>query len=132
LVGFSEFPHLEQAFRIERVVTKLDGSRLREHEVEICFGFTSLSKKKADAARLLDLNRGHWSIENKVHYVRDRTFDEDRSQIRKKNAPQTMACLRNLAISVLRLAGAGNGQIPAALRLCSRRVRAPLRLLGLP
>ena len=48
------------------------------------------------------LNRGHWSIENSLHYVRDVTFDEDRSSIRTRNAPRTMASLRNLVISIFR------------------------------
>ncbi len=64
-----------------------------------------------------------------MHYVRDRTFDEDRSQVRKHGAPHAMASLRNLAISVLRLARADN--IAAALRSCAHKVRLTLRLLGL-
>ena len=78
---------------------------------------------------MLELVRGHWAIENRVHYVRDRTFDEDRSQVRKRAAPQLMASLRNLAISLLRLAGATN--IAAALRHCSRHGRETRRLIGL-
>jgi len=63
-----------------------------------------------------------------VHDVRDRIFDEDRSQVRTRHAPQIMATLRNLAMSLLRLAGAPN--IAAALRACGRRVRTTLRFLG--
>lgn len=63
---------------------------------------------------MLDLNRGHWSIENESHYVRDVTFDEDRSRIRKKGGPQVMATLRNLVLSLLRLLGIDN--IARALR----------------
>ena len=70
--------------------------------------------ERADARRLLGLLRGHWGIENKVHYVRDVTFDEDRSQVRTGSAPQVMATLRNTAISLLRLSGATS--IAAALR----------------
>jgi hypothetical protein len=95
----------------------------------VLYGITSLTPAAASPARLLALHRGHWAIENKVHYVRDRTFDEDRSQVRKRGAPQAMASLRNLAISVLRLAGADN--IAAALRSCARKLRLTLRLLGL-
>ena len=69
------------------------------------FAVTSLPPARASAQRLLQLNREHWSIENKVHWVRDVVFDEDRSQVRKK-AAHLMATLRNLAMSVLRLAGA--------------------------
>lgn len=87
-----------------------------------------MPRAAAAPARLLALLRGHWAIENRVHYVRDRTFDEDRSQVRTRHAPQIMATLRNLALSLLRLAGAPN--IAAALRACGRRVRTTLRFLG--
>ena len=117
---------MQQAFRIERRVRTLAGTPLR---TEVSYGVTSLSPAQASPARLLELIRGHWAIENRVHYVRDRTFDEDRSQIRKRGAPQLMATLRNLAISLLRLAQASN--IAAALRHCGRHVRTTLRLIGL-
>jgi hypothetical protein len=74
-------------------------------------------------------NRDHWSIENKVHWVRDATFDEDRSRVRKKAGPQVMASLRNLAISMLRMAGADN--VAEALRFCSWNRRRPLRLTAI-
>ncbi len=78
---------------------------------------------------MLALNRGHWGIENRLHWVRDVTFDEDRSQVRTGAGPQVMASLRNLAITVLRLAGCTS--IAAALRHCARQVTRPLRLLGI-
>lgn len=90
---------------------------------------SSLPAHTASPARLLALVRGHWAIENRVHYVRDRIFDEDRSQVRKRSAPQLMASLRNLAMGLLRLAGARN--IAAALRHCGRNLRTTLRLIGL-
>lgn len=73
--------------------------------------------------------RGHWTIENGLHYVRDVTFDEDRSQVRKGKGPRVMATLRNLAISVLNLAGASS--IAKATRWCNRNLDACLRLIGL-
>ncbi len=60
------------------------------------------------------LVRGQWQIENRAHWVRDVTFDEDRSQVRTASGPQVMACLRSLAISLLSLAGEAN--IAAGLR----------------
>ncbi len=93
------------------------------------YGVTSLAPHAAAPGRLLELNRGHWAIENRVHYVRDRTFDEDRSQVRTHSAAQGMASLRNLVLGLLRLAGARN--IAAALRHCARKVRTTLRLIGL-
>ncbi len=60
---------------------------------ETAYGITSLRKEEASAERLLELNRGHWEIENRIHYVRDVTFDEDRSQIRKGNGAHIMSTL---------------------------------------
>jgi predicted transposase YbfD/YdcC len=126
LNDYIEFPHLKQTFRIERIVTDLRGKPKRH---EIVYGVTSLSDTEASAAKLLELNRGHWEIENRLHYVRDVTFDEDRSQVRKGSGPQTMASLRNLAISLLRMSGATN--IASATRHLGRRTNKSLRLLGL-
>jgi predicted transposase YbfD/YdcC len=75
---------------------------------------TSLTPQQATPAQLLRLLRGHWSIENKLHWVRDVTFDEDRCQIRTGAAPQVMAALRNTVIGLFRLTGVRN--IAAALR----------------
>ena len=65
-------------------------------QVEASYAVTSLSPTVAGADRLLRILREHWHIENRVHWVRDVTFDEDRSQVRTGSAPQVMAALRNL------------------------------------
>lgn len=96
---------------------------------ETAYGITSLRKEEASAERLLELNRGHWEIENRVHYVRDVTFDEDRSQIRKRNGPHIMASLRNLVISVFRLLGFK--YIPDAIRYFTMRLEEALQVLGI-
>jgi predicted transposase YbfD/YdcC len=95
----------------------------------VTFGVTSLSTVEGSPRKLLELNRGHWGIENRLHWVRDVIFDEDRSQVRKGAGTQIMAALRNLAIGLLRKAGASN--IAAALRHCARYAEKALRLLGL-
>ena len=114
-------------FRIDRYVTKLDGTELRTEHV---YGVTSLVGTTKDAAaKVLALVRGHWRIENSLHWVRDVTFDEDRSQFRKGNGPRVMATLRNLAISILRLPTAG--PVGKRLRWCARHFDACERLIGL-
>jgi len=126
LNDYIEFPYLNQASRIERITCNLRGE-LKRHE--IVYGVSSLTEEKASAADLLKFNRGEWEIENRVHWVRDVTFDEDRSQVRKGSGPQVMASLRNLSISLLRMAGARN--IASAMRHLGRRSDKALRLLGL-
>ena len=122
---------MRQTFRIERITTDLQGRvvRGRKGTTEQCFGLSSLAAKKADPERLLALNRGHWGIENRLHHVRDWTYDEDRSQVRRGNRPQAMASLRNLAISLLRLADSTN--IAASTRELGRHPQAVLQLIGL-
>jgi len=98
-----------QVFRIER--ERRIGTKL---EVETVYGIASLSRQKAGASRLLDFNRGHWGIENGLHYRRDVTLREDASRIRKGSAGQLMAALRNLILFVL--PRAGRKSLPAAIR----------------
>jgi hypothetical protein len=107
-------------------VCALDGRPVRS---EVSFGVTSLSKREARRRRLLELSRGHWSIENKVHWVRDVTFDEDRSQIRRGAGAQVMATLRNTAMNLLRMAGAKS--IARGVRHCAHHPLIAARLLGL-
>lgn len=78
----------------------------REPKSETRHLITSASHLKAD--ELLRAAIDHWAIENSSHYVRDETFGEDRSRIRKGNAPQVMATLRNLSIGVIRISGGNN------------------------
>ena len=84
---------------------------------------------RASAAALLNLARGQWSIENKSHYVRDVTFDEDRSQVRTGNIPQIMAALRNTAIGLMHWAG--ESSIAAACRRFAAQPWSALALLGI-
>jgi Transposase DDE domain len=86
----------------------------KNKSIEIVYGVTSLEQKRASAQRLLELNRGHWEIENRVHYVRDVTYDEDRCRIRTENGPRMMASIRNLALSIARMMGFK--YIPDAIR----------------
>lgn len=125
LQGYSTFPYLEQVLRIERVRTIIKTGKT-EHE--IVFGVTSLPPAQAGPQELSELVRGHWCIENRLHYVRDFTFDEDRSQVRTGAGPRVMASLRNLAISLLRLNGFVD--IAKGLRYMSRNQCRALDLIG--
>ena len=127
LTGYSTWPGLEQVFRIEREVRDRK-TRTRLHS-EVVYGVTSLSASEAGAADVLRLVREHWSIENRSHWVRDVTFDEDRSQVRVGAIPHVMAALRNTAIGLMRTAGETN--IAAACRRFAAQPWAALALLGI-
>jgi len=99
LTDFLHWPGLQQVFRVDRHTTLQKSGRVRS---QTSFGVTSLSPDQADAAALLSLVRQHWHIENRSHYVRDVSFGEDASQVRRGALPQVMAALRNCAINLIR------------------------------
>jgi hypothetical protein len=114
------WPHLRQVCRVERRRAVRRRGRTME-EVEVGYAITSLAPARADARALLGYLRGHWGIENRLHWVRDVVFDEDRSQARTGAAAQVMAAGRNLALALLRRAG--HACIAAALRTYAGRPR---------
>ncbi|HBE45688.1 MAG TPA: ISAs1 family transposase [Deltaproteobacteria bacterium] len=126
LNDYLEFPFCGQVACIERPSEKIKTGKKYSETVYL---IASLSPQKASPKQLLDLNRGRWSIENKSHYVLDVTFDEDRSQIRTRTGPRMMAILRNLAISLLRLANHRN--ITEALRHMAAKPHLALHLVGI-
>jgi predicted transposase YbfD/YdcC len=115
-----EFAGAAQVAQVRRTVT-----RKGKKTVEVVYLITSSSD--ADPATLAAWVRGHWHIENKLHWVRDVTYHEDRSLVRTGNAPRVMATLRSLAISLLRLDGHDN--IAAANRHHARDPQRTLNLL---
>jgi predicted transposase YbfD/YdcC len=119
-LGGEFFPHAAQAIKLVRRRRRL-GSR--KWTTVTVYAITSLTAFQADPVLLARWIRGHWSIEA-LHWVRDVSFDEDRSQVRTGHGPQVMAALRNLAITALRLSGTTN--IAAALRHHARDSRRPL------
>jgi len=119
-----DFPHVGQVFRIERLVTHMASGKVTN---EVVRGITSLSPDAAGASRLLALRRGHWEIEAKSHLVRDVTFREDASRVRRGAAPRVMATIRNLVIGLFRQQGAPS--IAAALRSCAWEPGAGTRLI---
>jgi predicted transposase YbfD/YdcC len=118
------FPHAAQAIRLIRRRRQLNS---KKWAAETVYAVTSLTAIQARPADLAAIARGHWLIEDQLHWVRDVTYDEDRSQIRTANGPRVMASLRNLAITVLRLTG--ETSIAAALRHHARRPGRPLQTI---
>lgn len=116
------FPHAAHFFRLRRRTWNRQG-RVRE---EVVYGLASLPPDRADAARVLHLIQGHWTIEG-LHWTRDMTYDEDRCRIRTGSGPRVMATLRNLAISLLRLYFPGTvAQANRLLAFQPQRLRALL------
>ena len=116
------WPHVEQVAQLTRTVTKAGVTTS-----EVVYLITTLTPAKASPERLLELTRGHWSIENRSHYVRDVTFDEDRSRLRTGQAPQILAACRNLAITFIHRFGSSH--IAATRRHFASCPEAALALL---
>jgi predicted transposase YbfD/YdcC len=97
-----------------------------EESVETVCAITSLGRKRASADRLLSIARGHWGIENRLHWVRDLSMGEDGCRVRTGEAPEVLAAIRNAGLWLLRASGLTN--IAASLR---RHAAKPLEALGL-
>lgn len=124
LQGYSDWPGLDQVFQIRHSFQ----AKGEWHE-EVRYGVSSLPATIGTPPRLLTLKRGHWRIENGLHYVKDVTMGEDRSTVHADNGPKIMAALRNTAISLLRRAGFST--IAARLRYNSGHPQAALQVLSL-
>lgn len=121
-----DFPDAAQAIQITRHTHSAMGRPCR---AEVAYGVTSVPPGRATPQLLGRWIRGHWGIENRVHYTRDVTYGEDHSQVRTGSGPRIMASLRNLALNLYRLAGATN--IAQATRRTARDPRRALELIGL-
>jgi predicted transposase YbfD/YdcC len=117
-----DFPGAVQVAQLRRTVTE-KGTKT----VEVVYLITSANHKDAPPQRLATWVQNHWGIENRLHWVRDVTFDEDRSQVRTGQAPQVMATCRNLAIGILRIDGWNN--IAAGCRHYARHPDHALTLM---
>jgi predicted transposase YbfD/YdcC len=100
LNGYLNFPHVGQAFVVQRESTD---KKSGEYSCEIAYGITSRTPEQADPQRVLATNRGHWSVENSCHYIIDWNYEEDRSRIRTGYGPENITRLRRFAISVIKL-----------------------------
>ena len=115
---YLDFPHVGQAFLVERHCTdKKTGATSRE----IAYGLTSRTPEQANPRRVLQVNRGHWTIENSCHYILDWNYDEDRSRIRTGYGPENITRLRRFAIGVIKSQGARS--VAQKMRQLTRHVR---------
>jgi predicted transposase YbfD/YdcC len=120
-----KWPGLAQGLKITRERT-VNGKTTKETE----YAMTSLKPTEANAKRLSELVREHWGIENRLHYVRDVTFSEDRCRVRKGSAPQVLAAVRNTVIHLLSNVDAPSHA--AAVRRLHAHPEEALELLDLP
>lgn len=105
LNGYLDFPHVGQVFLIERIVVN---KKTGQSSHDLAYGITSRSPLQTDPKRLLDINRGHWTIENSCHYILDWNFDEDRCRIRTGYGPENVTRLRRFAIGLIKSKGVKN------------------------
>ncbi len=102
LNDYLNFPHVGQAFAIERqFINKKTG----KCSCEVAYGVTSRKITEANPERVLNVNRGHWTIENSCHYIIDWNYDEDRSRIRTGYGPENITRMRRFAIGVIKSKG---------------------------
>jgi hypothetical protein len=124
LTKHQDWPGLKQGFELVRERTERG-----QKTVEVVHGITSLHAERADARRLLELTRGHWGIENRLHYKRDVTMGEDASRVRKGVAPRVTAALRYTVIHVL--SDVAVPSLVAAVRTMGNCLSQAVSVLGL-
>lgn len=118
LNDYLDFPHLGQAFLVERHSTE---KKTGETSLEIAYGITSRTPEQASPQRVLKVNRGHWTIENGCHYILDWNYDEDRSRIRTGHGPENITRLRRFAIGAIK--SRGTRSVAQKMRELTRNVR---------
>jgi predicted transposase YbfD/YdcC len=105
LNGYLDFPHVGQAFVIERHSIEKKTGKV---SLDVAYGITDRSPDQANPKRILTVNRGHWTIENCCHYIIDWNYDEDRSRISKGHGPENMSRLRRFAVGLIKSKGVPN------------------------
>ena len=117
---YLDFPHVGQAFLIEREVVYKKSGKITH---EIAVGVTSRTTEQANPERILKVNRGHWTIENRCHYVIDWNFDEDRSRIRTGHGPENITRLRRFAVGVIQFISDGKSSVSQKMQQLNRNTR---------
>ena len=98
LKDYLDWPYVEQVFKLETTRLSLPSGK-RTHEIH--YGLTSLPPAEASPTRLLALKRTYWGIENRLHYRRDVSLNEDRCRLRLGHAARCMAILNNLVLALI-------------------------------
>jgi len=120
LNDYLNFPHVGQVFLIEREARYKKSGKVTH---EIALGVTSRTPEQASPQRILAVNRGHWTIENRCHYVIDWNFDEDRSRIRTGHGPENITRLRRFAVGVIQFISDGKGSVSQKMQQLNRNTR---------
>lgn len=122
LTGYLDWPGAKQVCLLERV------RRIRgKQTIETVCAITSLGREEASAKRLLAIARGHWEIENRLHWVRDMSLGEDACRVRTGSAPQILAAMRNAGLWLMRASGLT--AIAATLRRHAAKPEEAMRLV---
>lgn len=117
LNGYLAFPHVGQAFLIERQRTE---KKTGQTSCELAYGLTSRPPHEASPERVLKVNRGQWAFES-CHYMLDWNYDEDRSRISTGYGPENITRLRRFAIGVIKSRGVRS--VAQKMRELARHVR---------
>jgi len=125
LDDYLTWPGVQQVLRRECERIELKTGKV---STAVTYGVTSVAPAVATPLELEDWWRGHWTIENRVHYVRDVTMGEDGHQMHTGQAPHALAALRNTLLTLLR--GAGWTNIAAALRHFANVPSEALQFIG--
>ena len=120
LNGYLDFPHVGQVFLIEREAVYKKSGKITH---DIALGMTSRTPEQANPERILKVNRGHWAIENRCHYLIDWNFDEDRSRIRMGHGPENITRLRRFAVGVIQFFSDGKDSVSQKMQQLNRNTR---------
>ncbi len=124
----TEFPGVELILRIDTEITRAGAAAVAESRYLIA----SLAGDEVRPKRLMGLARGHWSVENGLHFIKDRWWDEDRQWSVRPGLAERLAALRDAAFAALRLIPGLPEDLPIRARAdhLSRRLRKALKYIG--
>lgn len=125
LNDFLEWPFPQQVFKLERFVTVQKTGHTRQ---ETLYGITSLPAEQASPARLLEMLRSYWGIENGLHYRRDVTLHEDETRFTKHAAAHIMSIINNMILALI--AKTDHQFVPTARRYFAANLDLALALLS--